>query len=47
MGQCVVGDTLELLNKIPDESVNLVLTSPPYALQRIYRLALSVWRESL
>ena len=34
MGQCVVGDTLELLNKIPDKSVNLVLTSPPYALQR-------------
>lgn len=29
-----MGDSLELLNKLEDGSVNLVLTSPPFALQR-------------
>ena len=33
-GQAVCGDSLELLSRLPDESVNLVLTSPPFALQR-------------
>ncbi|MFX5157848.1 DNA methyltransferase, partial [Acinetobacter baumannii] len=28
------GDALELLRKLPDESVDLVLTSPPFPLQR-------------
>src|ERR1044072_3071972 len=27
-----LGDSLELLKSLPDSSVNLVLTSPPYAL---------------
>lgn len=27
-------DSLEMLAKLPDESVNLVMTSPPFALQR-------------
>lgn len=34
MGAAFCGDSLELLRKLPDESVNLVLTSPPFALQR-------------
>lgn len=34
MGECVCGDSLELLQTIPDESVDLVVTSPPFALQR-------------
>lgn len=34
LGKAYVGDSLELLDKIDDNSVNLVLTSPPYALQR-------------
>ncbi len=29
-----MGDSLELLRQLPDESVNLVMTSPPFALQR-------------
>lgn len=33
-GAAFLGDGLELLPKIPDESVNLVLTSPPFALVR-------------
>lgn len=33
-GQCVCGDSLELLNELDDYSVNLVVTSPPFALQR-------------
>lgn len=33
-GQAHVGDSLELLEKLPDASVNLVMTSPPFALQR-------------
>jgi DNA modification methylase len=34
MGDAYCGDSLDLLGKLPDESVNLVLTSPPFALQR-------------
>jgi site-specific DNA-methyltransferase (cytosine-N4-specific) len=34
MGAAYVGDSLELLTRLPDESINLVLTSPPFALQR-------------
>ena len=33
-GRAYVGDSLELLAAVPDESVDLVLTSPPFALQR-------------
>lgn len=32
LGQAYLGDSLELLRQIPDSSVNLVMTSPPYAL---------------
>lgn len=31
-GSAYVGDSLELMRTLPDGSVNLVLTSPPYAL---------------
>jgi DNA methylase. len=33
-GAAYVGDALELLQGLPDGSVDLVLTSPPFALQR-------------
>jgi len=33
-GATYCGDSLRLLEELPDESVNLVLTSPPFALQR-------------
>ncbi len=33
-GAAFVGDSLKLLNDLPDCSVNLVVTSPPFALQR-------------
>lgn len=33
-GKAVVGDSLKLLQNIPNESINLVITSPPFALQR-------------
>jgi len=33
-GAAYVGDALELLQGLPDESIDLVLTSPPFALQR-------------
>lgn len=33
-GAAYVGDALELLPGLPDESIDLVLTSPPFALQR-------------
>lgn len=33
-GAAFCGNSLELLRKLPDESVNLVITSPPFALQR-------------
>lgn len=33
-GSAYIGDSLELLSQLPDNSVNLVMTSPPFALQR-------------
>ena len=33
-GAAFIGDSRELLEELPDESVNLVITSPPFALQR-------------
>jgi DNA modification methylase len=33
-GRAYVGNALELLGCLPDESIDLVLTSPPFALQR-------------
>ncbi len=33
-GRAFCGDSLELLAQVPDDSVNLVMTSPPFALQR-------------
>lgn len=33
-GGAYIGDSLELLERIPDSSLNLVMTSPPFALQR-------------
>ncbi len=33
LGAAYLGDTLELIKAIPDNSVNLIVTSPPYALR--------------
>lgn len=33
-GSAYCGDSLELLRALPDDSINLVMTSPPFALQR-------------
>jgi site-specific DNA-methyltransferase (cytosine-N4-specific) len=34
LGQCYRADSLDVLRRLPDESVALVLTSPPFALRR-------------
>lgn len=34
LGQAYLADSLDMLAQLPDNSVNLVLTSPPFALQR-------------
>src|SRR3546814_9952778 len=34
IGAAYAGDSRDLLKHLPDESVDLVLTSPPFALQR-------------
>ena len=33
-GSSYCGDSLELLSQVPDASVSLVMTSPPFVLQR-------------
>jgi site-specific DNA-methyltransferase (cytosine-N4-specific) len=33
-GQAYLGDSLEIMRSLPDNSVNLILTSPPFALTR-------------
>lgn len=34
LGSCVCGDSLHLLEQVEDSSIDLVITSPPFALQR-------------
>ena len=34
LGKCLCADSLEALNTLEDNSINLVMTSPPFALQR-------------
>lgn len=34
LGQCFEGDSLDVLRKLPSNSVSLVMTSPPFALRR-------------
>jgi len=34
LGAAYVGDTLDLIKSIESESVNLIMTSPPFALER-------------
>ena len=34
LGGAYLGDSLELMKKIPDDSIDLILTSPPFALTR-------------
>lgn len=34
LGSAYLGDTLNLIKQIPDNSINLILTSPPFALAR-------------
>ena len=34
LGAAYCGDSVKLLAELPDESINLVMTSPPFALQR-------------
>ena len=34
MGQCICGDAIGELGKLDDDSINLIVTSPPFALQR-------------
>lgn len=34
LGAAYLGDAAELLQSVPDESIQLIVTSPPYALQR-------------
>lgn len=33
-GECICGDSLELLDTLEDNSIDLIITSPPFALQR-------------
>jgi site-specific DNA-methyltransferase (cytosine-N4-specific) len=34
LGQAYLGDSLDLMKQLPDNSINLILTSPPFALTR-------------
>jgi DNA modification methylase len=34
LGQAFLGDSLEVMKELPDNSINLILTSPPFALTR-------------
>ena len=34
LGECMQGDSLEVLNTLPNNSIDLIITSPPFSLQR-------------
>ncbi len=34
LGEAFIGDTLELIKNLPDNSINLMVTSPPYGLRK-------------
>ncbi len=34
LGQCIQGDSLDILRTLPDTSIDLIVTSPPFSLQR-------------
>ena len=36
LNKIINGDCLEVLRKLPDESIDLVVTSPPYNLKNWY-----------
>ncbi|ACP55408.1 hypothetical protein M164_1611 [Sulfolobus islandicus M.16.4] len=38
LDKLIVGDSLKLLKEIPDNSINLIITSPPYFQQRDYEV---------
>ena len=45
-GKLYCGDAYEILKQIPDESVNCIITSPPYHLQRNYEIDGQIGLES-
>jgi DNA modification methylase len=46
LNKLIVGDSRELLKKIPDNSVHLVITSPPYFQQRNYGVDKAIGNEA-
>jgi len=40
LNSIINGDSLQLAKEIPDESINLIITSPPYYKQRDYGLGI-------
>ena len=34
LGKCLLGDSLDVLSTLPDDSIDLIITSPPFSLQR-------------
>jgi hypothetical protein len=47
LGEAYVADSLDMLRSLPARSVNLVITSPPYALQRKRNMATSTSSTTL
>jgi len=37
INKIIQGDCLEVMKKIPDNSIDLVLTAPPYMISRLYK----------
>ena len=45
LDKLIVGDSLKLLKEIPDNSINLIITSPPYFQQRDYEVEGAIGNE--
>ncbi len=45
LDKLIAGDSLKLLKEIPDNSINLVITSPPYFQQRDYKVEGAIGNE--
>ncbi len=46
-GAMYIVDSLELLTDLPDSSVNLIITSPPFALQRKKNMGIMIRSNTL
>lgn len=44
LNKIYLGDAYELIKQVPDKSVDLIVTDPPYAIEGLHHSAGPLWR---